>query len=144
MTGKNSQNYTEYLVDWSLNINVRIVENPLLTNQKHMNKDTPQSNTDFAKEYVGRMTFVNDFLRKTYGLNDNDTLNAGEVEELCEMLVSQLLEAEKKKWRSEVADIYHEELEPVSLDGNFCVDGNDYFPAEDVHAYRDAVLQKLS
>lgn len=57
--------------------------------------DTPEA-TGFSRvggneERVKRQISITRYLRDTYGLEDDSTLNAGEVEELCEMIVEHFI-----------------------------------------------------
>lgn len=53
-----------------------------------------------AKDKGEKFDLVN-WLRNTYGLEDGDTLNAGEVQELCQLLLSQT----REEYRKEVVKI---------------------------------------
>lgn len=83
-----------------------------------MNKDNPQSNTDWRERVLEEMN-----ARRVDGKTYIDS----------EWLLSQLLEAEKKRWREEVEQLrktpYNEERESVAIYYNQAL---------------DAVLQKLS
>ena len=74
--------------------------------------------SEWVKDYVAQKSFVNDYLRNTYGLDDDSLLNAGEVEELCEMIVYETLKKERQTSQEREREIVEATVKAIRGDKN--------------------------
>lgn len=70
-------------------------------------KEQPE---DWEKNYVKTHIFINDWLRGTYGLDDDSILNAGEVEELLRLFSFDLLQSQRAEIIGEIKNRFDKEL----------------------------------
>lgn len=97
-----------------------------------MNKDTPQSNTDWREQLFEVGAYIN--------------ANSDDADELV-TFISQLLEAEKKRWREELVNYAEGMILPVEDNAprnSVGVQKKRYYNKALQRFIKEAVLQKLS